>query len=174
MIVEHNNFEEFHGRLMGYFRRKNISHWDCEDLAQSVLCKIVAINRNKKDITTPYLYAAARNTFINKLRADECSVISQAVGCGENVLMEEVVAPEDFSPEYGLREYLLIRNISRVINAMSDYQKEAFVLSKVEGFSMASIANRRGVTVSAVEKNLKRASDRVRSGIEGEIFDEAV
>ena len=56
--------------LLKFFARRNVSHWDAEDLVQEVLYKLLAMGRSPITEQDGYLFTVARTLLIDKYRSD--------------------------------------------------------------------------------------------------------
>lgn len=61
------------------------------------------------------------------------------------------------SPEFQFREKEFEEKLNRVINNLSEAQRTAFLLNRIEGMKYAEIAQQLDISVKAVEKRIHKA-----------------
>ena len=70
-------------------------------------------------------------------------------------------APEYFSPQRVVEGREAIRRVIDVLNALPERTRQAYVLCRVDGMKRKDVAKRLGVSTSAIEKHLMKASLRI-------------
>jgi RNA polymerase sigma-70 factor (ECF subfamily) len=131
---------------------------DAEDIVQSAFLKLWEKRESLGSVSKPdsWLFIVARNDFLN--RFDKLS--SEA---NYRSYVKEI-----FEEEWGSPEELLITRQSRKIiqqalDNLSQKQKEAFSLSRIDGLSYAEIAEVMGVGRATVKEHIVRATRAVVS-----------
>lgn len=104
-----------------------------------------------------YLFRIARNLLIDAARRD--AVIS----FGYVADIESLQA--DCRTEDGLAARADLRRLEAVVEALPAHCRTAFVLRRVEEWTMPAIAERMGLSVSTVEKHLAKAVMLVKRGM---------
>jgi len=157
-----DNTIERHTRVLkSYFSRRNLNSWDSEDLAQDVILKLLRMERSVEDCEPAYLYTIARTMLIDKYRTDTRRLLSAHCSLEGQKLLHD----ESTEPEFQLREDQLNEKIRARLLSMSLLQRQTFVENKFKGVRLQDIANRRKVTLSAIEKTMGKATNHIRKGI---------
>ena len=147
--------------LLKFFARRNLSHWDAEDLAQEVLCKLLVMGRSPTTEQDAYLYAVARTLLIDKYRSDARRKATAHTGFNE----EDIPDSNYSTPEMDYMEYQLANILSSRFQNLTALQQQTFIAQRLQGKSIQSIADERRVSVSAVEKVASKANRKLREGI---------
>ena len=116
-------------------------------------CKTVPESKAKS-----FLYTVANNMFLNE-------VAHQKV-----VLRHAQIQPykiNEQSPEYLLEEKQFQEKLQNAIANLSEAQRTAFLLNRIEGKKYTEIAELLGISVKAVEKRMSQALAALREEIEG-------
>jgi RNA polymerase sigma-70 factor (ECF subfamily) len=121
-----------------------------EDLVQELWLKVSATPSTPVADPAGYLYRAANNLMISRHRStqrsgrrdDEWSAAAESA---------------DTSGEASVAARLEIERAEERLRALGDRAFRTFVLFRVEGVPQKEIAEKLGVSLSAVEKNLQRA-----------------
>lgn len=95
-----------------------------------------------------FLFTVANNLSLNQV-AHQKVVLKYAKETQNQVYNE--------SPEFKLREKEFEEKLNRVINNLSEAQRTAFLLNRIEGMKYAEIAHQLGISVKAVEKRIHKA-----------------
>ncbi len=142
------------GQMLRGYLSKSISpthpvHESVEDLVQDVL---IAIHTKRHTYRTdlpilPWIFTIARYRLIDSVRAARRVPVS--------IPWEEELSPQtpaDESPD-GLERL----EIQRALGELSPKQREALLLSKVEGIPLAEVATQMKMSLSAVKVTIHRA-----------------
>jgi len=107
---------------------------------------------NCAKITTPavksYLYTVANNMMLNEVKHQKV------------VLRYQEVKPKDYTnetPEFLMRKEEFLKSYEKVLSSLKPEQREAFMLSKIEGKTHQQIAELIGVTKKVVEHRIYAA-----------------
>lgn len=159
--MESELFNKMIERLHAYYRRKGIPHWDCEDLVQDVLYKLVKSGLSVTAVELAYLYSTARSVLTDKWRKNQRDVAANGAGA-RKMIDDFYVANDCHNPDYCYRENQLLVTLICSIKCLSEPQRHAFVKHKLKNVSMREIALERKVSVSAIERLLHRAALQLR------------
>lgn len=155
----------FHRPLMSFFLRRLQDRDEAEDLTQEVFVRILrrdeAIPLDNPEI---YIFRVAANLLRDRARratthhsAEHDSLDApQAEFTGAGRLATGLV--EDREPERVLLSQESLREVMRVLDELGERTRDIFMLSRLEKMKHRDIAAVYGITVSAVEKHLNRAS----------------
>lgn len=61
-----------------------------------------------------------------------------------------------------------LKDIEQALQQVSEKQRELFTLTRIEGYSMKEVANRTGMSVSAVKVSVHRTAEKLKSYLEDE------
>jgi RNA polymerase sigma-70 factor (ECF subfamily) len=146
--------------LEDYFRRRLAGHADVEDLVQETL---IAIHAKRATFDPglafgPWCYAVARYKMIDHLRREGRRPTSPLEAAGD--------VPGPMTAEGGA-----IRNdLRRLLSRLPLRQRQLIEDTRLQGYSMAEAAERRGVTEGAakvsVHRGLKSVSEEVQRDVE--------
>jgi RNA polymerase sigma-70 factor (ECF subfamily) len=114
-------------------------------------CKKVPIAKAKS-----FLYTVANNTFLNEVAHKK--VVLKYVG-------EKSAKNNHYSPEFLLEEKQFKERLDATIAGLSEAQRTAFLLNRIEGKKYKEIAEILGISVKAVEKRMSQALAAIRSEI---------
>ncbi|WP_203293666.1 RNA polymerase sigma factor [Luteirhabdus pelagi] len=114
-------------------------------------CKKVMPSKAKS-----FLYTVTRNAFYNE-------VAHQKVVLKHAKLQPTKV--ENQSPEFLLEEKQYHKKVQQVIESLTEAQRTAFLLNRIEGKKYAEIAEMLDISVKAVEKRMSQALAVIRKEI---------
>ncbi|AUM68622.1 RNA polymerase sigma factor [Pseudomonas fluorescens] len=125
-----------------------------EDLLQETYLRVTrALSERTVEHLEPFVFQTARNLALDHLRARRI----QSRTLLDDVPLEvvhNVVAPQSSAEDAAHAQQLLERlNVS--LQALSARQQQIFILSRLHGHSYQEIAERLGVSLSTVQKELK-------------------
>src|SRR5487761_1484710 len=133
-------------------RRRGRSRDEADDLVQEAFLRLQVYCRDHEVRNTGgFLLRTALNLALDRIRhARVASVVAQSP---EELPLVDPSPPLD--EVYAAHERLL--RMKAGLEAMSPRRREVFILNRIEGYSFPQIAERLGVTVSAVEKHAAKA-----------------
>lgn len=139
------------GMLTRTLRRQWRRGDDVADLRQDIYLKVYEAARRDGFPENPraYLFAVARNAIID--RARRLQVVDIEVAADAD-LSDRLV--DEQSPETIVSSRRELRNLEQAIDSLPTRCREVIVLRKVEGFSQKEIAEKLGIAVGTVEKQI--------------------
>jgi RNA polymerase sigma factor (sigma-70 family) len=141
--------------LRRYFQRR-ADPAEADDLVQEVfLAMHRRVERDPIDNVQGYLFRVAAGV-LSKRRG-------RGAGGGE---LAEVEQADDLSPERRLIGRQALNHFVGALQALPPRARQAFTLHRFEEMSYAAIAAHMGVSVSAVEQLISRASQRLTTAME--------
>jgi RNA polymerase sigma factor (sigma-70 family) len=148
-------------RVRSALMRRGRSTHEAEDLVQEAWVRLACYAQDQVvERPEAFLMRTALNLSIDRHRMQ--------VNHGEEVLVEEVVLV-DTSPD--AEAVLLARErlarLSVCIGRLGEKTREIFLAYRVEELSYREIAERHGLTVSAVEKQVAKATLQLATWMEG-------
>ncbi len=139
-----------------FFRFRDLT--TCEDVLQEVFLKLWKnCDKVNYDKVRSYLFTAAKNTFIDIKKHEKIVREYQK---------KPVADRTNENPEFLLIEEEFKQQVEKAINALSEKQKEVFVMRKIEKLKYKQIAEKLGISEKAVEKRLKMATDNFLNALE--------
>lgn len=142
------------GALIGSLRRIVSCAHTAEDLAQDAYLRVSDALEQRRGVNhlQPFLYQTARNLALDHLRRE---AIRQAPADAEEAVAQ--IPCESPTPE---RSALLAQRVERLRSAMRELperRRQILALHRLHGWRHSQIAAHLGISVSAVEKNLRLA-----------------
>lgn len=140
--------------LIRFLRARGVGD-DAEDVAQDLWVKLVAGGQGPIADPLAYLYRMANNLMIDRHRATsrrrdrEDSWVEGRGGRGE--------ASDEPSAERGMLSRQRLADIDRRLDALGPRTAAIFRRFRLDGASHAQIAAEQGISVSAIEKQLRKA-----------------
>ena len=152
-------FEKYSKSLHDFLYYKYGSQINPEDNVQDAFiklwdkCKDVPIEKAKS-----FLFTVANNSVLNILKHDKVKLNYQKIKPKEytNVTPEFLMEEDEYMQKYQL-----------ALANLTDGQREAFLLNRIEGKRHKEIASLLGISVKGVEKRLYGALKSLRKEIEG-------
>lgn len=152
-----------HERSLRSWLGRRMPSTDVDDIVQeayAVLAGIASVDHieNPKN----YLFQTARSVVLQRARRERV-VRFEALGPSDFEAVSDSASPEDLSL---LRDEL--RRADRLLAAMPDRVREAFVLRRVEALSQREIARRMQVSENTVEKHIGKALKFIMQAVSAE------
>jgi RNA polymerase sigma-70 factor (ECF subfamily) len=162
-------YEEFYPKIVGYLRRL-VGDPESEDVAQEVFVKVNrALDgfRGESSFST-WIYRIATNTAMDHLRKPAFAQRPENNGSPEEDFPEEDCIPDANAP---VLDMALIRKdmndcIRGIVDGLPENYRTVLVLSDLEGFTNAEIAEVLALTLDSVKIRLHRARTRLRKELE--------
>lgn len=126
-----------------------------------MLLKLWRIGRPIDACEQAYIYSVARTVMIDKFRYDSRRQQANQVSSD----MDELVDQTTSTPDYQLQEQRLLEQLERDFNALTHLQRQIFIESKFKGVKVREIASNRGVSTSAIEKLISKATHSIKQGV---------
>ncbi len=137
------------------------------DLAQDACLRLVeTATREPVAAPTHLLYRLARNLVIDRLRSR--ALATQVFR--SNAASDHHPSPEA-DPERALLANDRLRRAMKVIDAMPERRRKAFLMHRIDGLSYLEIARAMGVSIKAVEKHISAAMLDLTRKMRAEEFD---
>lgn len=152
-------FAKYSKSLHDFMYYKYGSHLNPEDKVQEAFIKLwdncskVSIDKAKS-----FLFTVASNNVLNDIKHQKV------------VLKYQKIKPKEYtneSPEFIMEENEYMKKYQNALANLTDGQREAFLLNRVEGKRHKEIASLLGISVKGVEKRLYGALKTLRKEIEG-------
>lgn len=162
-ICEENTFSGFfrsHAKsLRNYLYYKFGNEEQAEDVTQEAFIKLWEnCDKVPPEKAKSFLYTVANNTSLNHIAHQKVVL--------EYEKKSNISGTDNLSPEFILEEEQFKNKLQTAIGNLSEAQRTAFLLHRVEGKKYHEIAEMLGITVKAVEKRLHIALTQLRKEIE--------
>lgn len=141
--------------LFSYFRRRTGDLADHEDMVQDVFERLIkrgGASKLESQNPAAYVFATASSVLNDHLRKK----VSRRAGDHEP-FDQNRHGGADFSPEHVLIHREQLAQASAVLFQLPERTREVFMLRRIEAMRAADVAARLGISVSAVEKHMRRA-----------------
>jgi len=150
-------------RLLAFLLRLSGSRELAEDLTQETLLRIHRARGSfaRGSAVVPWAFAIGRNCFISHARAKKTRLSRSAL----DVTTIEVAAGPDVNAEATLAARQSAAIVGRTLAAMPVTNREAFVLIRYEGMSVAAAAQLVGVSEGALKLRAFRAYEMLRAAL---------
>jgi RNA polymerase sigma factor (sigma-70 family) len=148
---------QYYGRLVRFFRLRTGSQDDATDLAQDAFARLSAADLDRVDLLGPFLYATANNLLRDRARSR--SMRDAAVTGPAD--FDRLICPQPHA-EQALAGKEQLKVLESALLELSPKCRTVLVLYRFDELSQRAIADRLGISVSMVEKYLKRAQDHCR------------
>jgi RNA polymerase sigma-70 factor (ECF subfamily) len=148
-------------RLLRFLRRLSGADDVASDLLQETLLRMHLARASFRPgaAVLPWSYTIARNVFLDRARSKKHAALSLEK-------LEEAGAPEPGESARAESEVLAkeaARAVERALLRMSDARREAFVLIRFEGLSVADAAEILGASENAVKLRAFQAYEAIRA-----------
>lgn len=156
LLAEH----AFSLRLFIKVRLGPAQEHDLEDVMQDVYVRLSQIQdlpqklAGRLDTARNYLLQIASNLLIDRARRAQTRMRSQHVSDCD---LEQPPSSDTLAPERALGNKRKLQRIENELAKIKPAQRQAFMLSRVEGMSYREISETLGLSVSTVEKHIAAA-----------------
>lgn len=149
------SYREFRFGLLGFLQSKVSDPFIAEDLLQEVFVKaLAALNRGVTPSNLPaWLHRIASNTVIDFYRTRR-----QTLPVPDDLMANE----EPYAPS---PEQTLALCLKPFINELPDIYREAMLATAIEGRSLATLSEEKGLSASAVKSRVSRARRMLRQKV---------
>ncbi len=145
--------KRFRQQLWGFFFRRTRSSSDADDLVQEVFCRLSRADQGNIIKPGNYIFAVAANLLRDHHRkATQAPSMDAEI---HDVLQEAGVA---FDPERILLGRDQLDRLEAILAEMPERTRAILLLHRLENMKQREIADHFGISASAVEKHLARAS----------------
>lgn len=162
MTTEHTAgtaFKKYYLELRRYVQQKYSRAGEADDIVQDTFQNILNAG-NIDSLTNPraYLYKAAKNIALNRLRQKDCQD-----GIFVDIDDHELVGvPMDRQ----IIAEIDIRHVNRILERLPEKDRTTFLMNRMEGKSYNEISEELGITVSSVEKRMMKVLTAIRRAMD--------
>jgi RNA polymerase sigma-70 factor, ECF subfamily len=154
-------FEAYAPRVKSYMMRRGASNNMAEELAQETLLTVwrkASLYSVDKGSPTTWIFTIARNLRIDRLRKEETWIELPDDYKNE--------PSTDATPDEALAEEERRVRVQRALAELPEDQREAVVLSYIDGLSQSEIAERLGLPLGTVKSRMRLAYAKIRDAVE--------
>ena len=138
--------------LMSFFLRRVRHHQEAEDLTQEVFARLVGRESAAEPLGDAYVFQVAANLLRDGARRWRVREDYRLLHTGL-----DDVAPESLDPARIVTGHEALSSIVAALEALPERTRTIFILYRLEAMSLDVIANRHGISKSAVKKHVMRA-----------------
>lgn len=143
--------------LKRFFERRVLEHADVDDLVQEVFLRLTRRGDLDEIFNLEgYIFQTAANILRDRLRHRFTHHVDSHEPISENEIEDAA-----FSPERVLQGKGALDRLSSAIVALPERTRVVFVCCRIEGLPYADVAARLGISLSAVNKHMAKAMDRL-------------
>ncbi|MFC5345566.1 RNA polymerase sigma factor [Brevundimonas staleyi] len=142
--------------LMAFFLRRLPNHAEAEDLTQEVFMRLAALPSDSVANAEAYIFQIAANLLRDRARREKVRFEHR-----EGVRATEDHGVERLDPARIAQGREAVAQIASVLKELPERTRTIFVLYRLEAMNKRAIAEGLGISVSAVDKHLMRATARL-------------
>lgn len=152
-------FYQYHGRMVLFAHKFTCDLQVSQDIVQDAFLKLweISPSLNAFEVPRAYLFQSIKNSCLNHIRhikikhSVEGQLASHMAEAEKNLFL----CPED--PLQSLLEHDVQRKIDEIIKLMPEKCREVFLMSRNEMLKNREIAEKMGISVKMVEKQISKA-----------------
>lgn len=152
-------FNSLSNDVFNFLRYKYGDGLDPRDKVQEAFIKLWDNCKNiSPEKAKSFLFTTANNMMLNEIKHQKV------------VLRHQQTKPKDYTnetPEFIMEESQYMQKYERALSNLTEAQRVAFLLNRVEGKRHKEIAEMLGISRKAVEKRLYGALEKLRKDIDG-------
>jgi RNA polymerase sigma-70 factor (ECF subfamily) len=154
----------FRASLLRHFGRRTSNAVDSEDMVQEVFVRLLKRGRiSRLENLNAYVFETASSVLKDRFRKDRSHHVD-----AHDPFDCERHADVDFSPEHVLLDREQLARATAALQELPERTQVIFVLRRLEGVKYQEIAARIGISVSAVEKHMQRATTHLTRSMDQE------
>jgi RNA polymerase sigma-70 factor (ECF subfamily) len=148
--------------LVRYFSPRVHAQQEIEDLVHDVLVRLVR-NRDfaEGEGVRGYVFQTANSVLVDHIR--RCATNRTELQAPADLESHE---DEGFGPDRVLQGRQELARATAILMELPERTRTVFILRRMEGMKFAEISARLGISVSAVEKHMVRATEKLQAGLE--------
>ena len=149
---------KYYDELVYYVQKMVGDKESAKDITQEAYTKLVEHEQKKQvdyDNIRAFLYKIARNIVIDNVR--KTKKVTQ-IEYEEN----DFISPKKEQPEEIVVQDNYYKNLMKMVDTLPSRTKEAFILHTIDGYTRKEIASMMGVSISAVDKHIARATKKLQ------------
>ncbi|AXH13115.1 RNA polymerase sigma factor [Halarcobacter bivalviorum] len=148
---------QYYQELIYYVQRMIGDKEKAKDVIQEAYSRLLYVNKNSNiDNERAYLYKTSRNIVIDQSRKEKNSSVTLYEE-------EEHTIPQEEQPQEQVVQSNQYEQIMKIVQGLPPKCQQAFILHVIEGYSRKEISSKMGISIAAVEKNILRASEKIKN-----------
>lgn len=156
-------FQRYRRQMVAYAARYVRDRARAEELAQEIFVRVYTTKNYQPDATfKTWLYRVATNVCLNEIRRPEHKQSMETLEAPSDEAPARQLASPDASPEVQLAGRQLAKRLEKVLSALPEKQRAAFLMARYESMSHEEIASALTTTVPAVKSLIHRALETLR------------
>lgn len=150
---------QYYQELVYYVQRMVGDKDRAKDVIQEAYSRLLYVNKSSNiDNERAYLYKTSRNIVIDQSRKEKNS--------SETLYEEEEHSiPQEEQPQEQVVQSNQYEQMMKIVQSLPPKCQQAFILHVIEGYSRKEISSKMGISIAAVEKNILRASEKIKNKI---------
>lgn len=150
--------------LLQFLRRRTVTTQDAEDAAQESLSRLLRYRESQPPAAwRPLLFRIAANVANDQARRAHSTRSREHVPFDEQEVAGNAVQP--LTPDRILLDQRQLAQVLQAIRRLPDKCRNIFLLSRFQGMSNRAIAERCGISVRMVEKQITKALAACRAAV---------
>lgn len=150
-------------RLLRFFARRGIVGPDAEDAVQDVFARLARAARfNSREHLQGYLFTTAASVAVDHVRRRN----SRATLFHEPMEDEQPVCAHP-GPDQQVSQQQTLERVAQALQELPERTRVIFIMARLEGCQYADISRRTGVSTSAVEKHMIKATRHLAARLRG-------
>jgi RNA polymerase sigma factor (sigma-70 family) len=137
--------------LLAFFARRVRSWAEAEDLTQEIFMRLAETDLGRIVKPEAYLYTMASNLVRDRARREHYRLAVK-----DDYANQPGAGIEFLDPHRLAEGQELLRELDAALEALPERTRRIFVLYRIENLPMKTIASELGISLSAVEKNVRR------------------
>jgi len=148
---------QYYQELVYYVQRMVGDKDRAKDVIQEAYSRLLYVNKSSNiDNERAYLYKTSRNIVIDQSRKEKSS--------SETLYEEEEHSiPQEEQPHEQVVQSNQYEQMMKIVQSLPPKCQQAFILHVIEGYSRKEISSKMGISMAAVEKNILRASEKIKN-----------
>lgn len=149
---------KYYNEIVYYVQKMVGDKESAKDITQEAYTKLVE-HEQKNNVEynniRAFLYKVARNIVIDNVR--KTKKITELTYEESDFVSPKIEQPEEIVVQDNYYE-----NLMKLVDSLPKRSKEAFILHNIDGYSRKEIAQMMGISTSAVEKHIIRATKKLQ------------
>lgn len=146
---------EKRAELVRFFRLRTSSPTEAEDIVQEIYLKLAGFNAPSIENPAAYLYRLGTNVMVDRMRARRRAQARD--DAYQSLVVADGEAADAPSPEHAAIARAQLRSVLAAVERFPAQRRRVFVMHKIDGLSYGEVAERLGISKSAVEKHMMAA-----------------
>lgn len=151
--------DENYPLLLGFLNRRVNSREDAKDLAQESLARLVRYSEQPKEVLKHILFRIATNALVDWIRREKAK--GGCIGADPDVQLDNIPS-DDALPDEKLQHHQELALARKSIMRLPDHCRQIYLLNRMDGMKYSEIAEMKGLSVKAVEKQMTKALTLMR------------